>query len=338
VLGMMLGDPTGIGPEICARVLADRRLADAARLLVIGDARVLELGASDAGVKIAWKAYAAPEQVDWARGEIPLIDLGNLDPRSIERGEMSPTSGRIAGETLAQMIRLALEGLLDGIVFAPLNKAALHAGGWNFHDEHQLFAHLAGHRGPFGEMNVLDGLWMSRVTSHVSLRTALDQISGERIADALALADRTMQNAGIALPRIAVAALNPHGGENGLFGREEIEIIGPAVARAARRGIHCRGPFPADTVFLKAFAGEYDGVLSMLHDQGQIATKLKGFQRGVTITTGLEIPFATPAHGTAFDIVGKGIATTGALEQAVRLCARLAVARQSSLPSRAYLT
>jgi 4-hydroxythreonine-4-phosphate dehydrogenase len=177
-------------------------------------------------------------------------------------------------------------------------------------------------------MNVLDNLWMSRVTSHVSLRTALDQITPERIDEAITLADRTMRGAGFDAPRIAVAALNPHGGENGLFGSEEIEIIAPAVARAVEHGILCRGPFPSDTVFLKAFAGDYDGVLTMYHDQGQIATKLKGFNRGVTVTGGLRTVFTTPAHGTAFDIVGKGVATTGALEAAVRLCARLASGRR----------
>ena len=330
VLGLMLGDCAGIGPEICARVLADRRMVDAARLVVIGDARVLEQGARDAAVSVAFIAYSAPEEIDWTRPEIPVIDLHNLDPRAIRRAEVSAESGRVCGETLGYIIRLALEGRLDGIAFAPLNKAALHAGGWDFHDEHQMFAQLTGHRGAFGEINVLDGLWFSRVTSNVSLRQALEQITAERIDRALTLADHAMRSAGIDLPRIAVAALNPHGGENGLFGREEIEIIAPAVAQAARRGIGCRGPFPADTVFLKAFAGEYDGVLSMYHDQGQIATKLKGFQRGVTVTAGLEIPFATPAHGTAFDIVGRGVASTNALEQAVQLCARLALTHSRS--------
>jgi 4-hydroxythreonine-4-phosphate dehydrogenase len=171
---------------------------------------------------------------------------------------------------------------------------------------------------------VLDGWWMSRVTSHVSLRTALDQITHQSICDAIGLADRTMRRAGMAKPRIAVAALNPHGGEGGLFGTEEIEIIRPAVEASAKAGIDCRGPFPSDTVYLKAFAGEYDGVVAMYHDQGQIATKLKGFNRGVTVTAGLETIFTTPAHGTAFDIVGKGLASTGALEQAVTLAAKLA--------------
>ena len=327
VLGLMLGDCTGIGPEQCARILADRRLDDAARLLVVGDARVLVQGAQDAKVRVDWHAYASPEDVDWTRPEVPVIDLANLDPGTVVRGQVSPESGRIAGETLAYMIELALQRRIDGITFAPLNKAALHAGGWRFNDEHQLFAHLTRHTGFFGEMNVLDNLWMSRVTSHVSLKTALEQITPERIGEAIVLADATMRSAAFEAPRIAVAALNPHGGEGGLFGTEEIEIIAPAVARAASRGIHCRGPFPADTVFLKAFAGEYDGVLTMYHDQGQIATKLKGFNRGVTVTGGLKTVFTTPAHGTAFDIVGQGIAATGALEQAIRVGARLAASR-----------
>ena len=333
VLGLMLGDYTGIGPEQCARVLADKRLSDAARLLVIGDGRVLDQGARDAGVTLDWRRYVTPEDVEWEREETPLIDLGNLDPSiGFPRGVVSPASGRIAGETLAAMIELALAGRIDGIVFAPLNKAALHAGGWKYNDEHQMFAALTKHQGFFGEMNVLDNKWMSRVTSHESLRTALDRITPQRIDDALTLADATMRGAGIARPRIAVAALNPHGGENGLFGREEIDIIAPAVAKAAARGIACTGPFPADTVFIKGFGDEYDGVLTMYHDQGQIATKLKGFNRGVTVTGGMPTVFATPAHGTAFDIVGKGVATTGALEQAVRLAARLAASRKAAHP------
>jgi len=330
-MGLMLGDSTGIGPEQCARILSDRRLDDVARLLVVGDARVLELGARDAHLELHWRSYAAPEAIDWTRDEIAVLDLANLDPACVRRGQISEASGRVAGETLAYMVDLAVAGRIEGITFAPLNKAALNAGGWRFNDEHQLFAHLTRHGGFFSEMNVLDGLWMSRVTSHVALKVALEQLSMERIEQALTLAEMTMRGAGIEEPRIAVAALNPHAGENGLFGREELDMIAPAVAHAAARGIHCCGPFAADTVFLKAFAGEYDGVLSMYHDQGQIATKLKGFNRGVTVTAGLKTVFTTPAHGTAFDIVGQGRANTGALEQAVRLGARLATARRSTV-------
>ena len=331
LVGLMLGDCTGIGPEQCARVLADRRLADAAKLLVVGDARVLGQGASDARVSLQIRSYQAPEDVDWSDECVPVIDLANIDPGNIRRGAISADSGRATGETLATMVALALEQRLDAITFAPLNKAALQAGGWKFADEHQMFAHLTRHQGFFGEMNVLDGKWMSRVTSHIALRAALDMITAQRIDDALTLADATMRAAGFEKPRIAVAALNPHGGESGLFGREEIEVIAPAVNRAIARGIACQGPFPADTVFIKGFGDSFDGVLSMYHDQGQIATKLKGFNRGVTVTAGMKTIFTTPAHGTAFDIVGQGIATTGALEQAVRLAARLSAGRKIQL-------
>jgi 4-hydroxythreonine-4-phosphate dehydrogenase len=337
LLGLIPGDPTGIGPEQCARVLADRRLADVARLLVIGDARVLERGARHAGVALALRRVAQPEDGDFSGCAVPILDLANYDPAAIAEGQVSPESGRLTGETLKHAIDLALGGRLDGITFAPLNKAALNAGGWKFNDEHQMFAHLTGHTGYFGEMNVLDNLWMSRATSHVSLRTAIDQLDSTRIGAALSLADRTMRGAGFERPRIAVCALNPHAGENGLFGREEIDLISPAVAKAAARGIACKGPYPSDTVFIKAFAGEFDGVLSMYHDQGQIATKLKGFNRGVTVTAGLRTVFTTPAHGTAFDIVGEGKATTGALEQAVRLAARLAAARADPVRQSEFL-
>jgi 4-hydroxythreonine-4-phosphate dehydrogenase len=190
-----------------------------------------------------------------------------------------------------------------------------------------MFANLLGHQGYFSEMNVLDGQWMSRVTGHQSLREALDGINPESITDAIKLADRMMRKAGVATPRIAVAALNPHAGEGGLFGRDEIEMIRPTVEAAAKSGIACSGPFPADTVYIRAFAGEFDSVVAMYHDQGQIATKLRGFNRGVTVTAGLDTVFTTPSHGTAFDIVGKGVAKIGALESAVRLAAQLATVR-----------
>ncbi|WP_460451130.1 PdxA family dehydrogenase [Alsobacter sp. SYSU BS001988] len=323
-IALTLGDCTGIGPELCARILHDGRLRDAARIVVVGDARVLEQGMRDAGVSFETARVASPDEADWGADAVPLIDLRNIDPSTLPRGAVSPESGKVTGETLARAIDFAQAGQVDAVSFAPLNKAALHAGGWRFPDEHKMFAHLLRHEGYFSEMNVLDGQWMSRVTSHVSLRRALDQITPQSIEDAIRLVDRTMRRAGIAAPRIAVAALNPHGGEGGLFGMEEIEMIGPTVKAVAASGIDCRGPFPADTIYLKAFAGEYDSVVSMYHDQGQIATKLRGFNRGVTVTAGLSTVFATPAHGTAFDIVGRGVASTGAIETAIRLAAKLA--------------
>ena len=320
----MLGDATGIGPEVSVTVLASGVMADVARVAVVGDARVLELGMRDAGLTIPYQVYARLEDVPWPAGSVPVIDLANLDPARLTRGEISEESGRACGETLAYMIDLALAGRLDGICFAPLNKAALYRGGWRCSDEHQMFARLTGHVGFFGEMNVIPEFATFRVTSHVALRDAVNMITPERIGDAVRLADTTLRAMGHNPPRIGVAALNPHCGENGLFGDEEIRIIRPAIERLRAEGIEATGPFSSDTIFLKAKRGEFHGVVMMYHDQGQIATKLLGFGKGVTVTAGLKTVFATPAHGTAFDIVGLGKADPGGLEHAVRLAARLA--------------
>jgi 4-hydroxy-L-threonine phosphate dehydrogenase PdxA len=296
-----------------------------ARIVVVGDLRVLEQGMRDAGVSFPVRRVLSVASIDWSQPEVPIIDLGNIDPKSLPRAEVSPESGRLTGETLAYVIELARKGEVDAVTFAPLNKAALHAGGWHYPDEHKMFAHLLGHQGYFSEMNVLGNQWMARVTSHVSLREALDLITPKSIEDSILLSDSMMRRAGIAQPRIGVAALNPHGGEGGLFGREEIDMIEPTVKRVAATGVDCRGPFPADTIYIRAFQqSEFDGIVSMYHDQGQIATKLHGFNRGVTVSGGFKTLFTTPAHGTAFDIVGKGVANAGAMESALQLAARLA--------------
>jgi len=327
-IGLMLGDMTGIGPEISAKLLASGAMKSVARVVVIGDARVLELGCKDAGVSLDWKTYPDVDAIDWSRDEVALIDLGNIDPSRIKRGEVSAESGRLTGETLKHMIDLALAKKLDAICFASLNKAALHRGGWKYHDEHQMFAALTQHSGFFGEMNVIKEFSTFRVTSHVALRVAIDMITPERITAAIGLADATLRATGISQPRIAVAALNPHGGESGLFGDEEIRIIKPTIDKVRATGVNCSGPVPSDAIFLKALKGEYDGVVMMYHDQGQIATKLLGFNQGVTVTAGLKTVFTTPAHGTAFDIVGQGKANPGALEQALRIAAKLAAAHR----------
>ncbi len=327
VIALIHGDPTGIGPEQTARILARPETHETARILLVGDLRVIRLGMQQAGVDLPIAVVLHPDQADFQAGPVPMIDLGNLDPATLTLGAPDPEVGRCVGQTLSAAVDLARAGHVHGICFAPLHKKAMFDGGWKFADEHQLFAHLMDHTGPFREMNVLDGQWMSRVTSHVSLRGALDGITYDSICTSLALTDRVLREAGIPDPRIAVAALNPHGGEGGLFGTEEIEIIAPAVRDMAAKGIKCQGPFPSDTVYLKAFAGEYDSVLAMYHDQGQIATKLRGFNKGVTVTTGLDVVFTTPAHGTAYDIVGQGIADTGAIQNALALAVRLTKAR-----------
>jgi len=330
----MLGDATGIGPEIAAKVLASGAMNDVARLVVIGDVRVLQMGMRDARATFPYHVYLNVDEAPWPSESIPVVDLANLDPAHLTRGEISDESGRVCGDTLKYMIELAMAGSLDGISFAPLNKAALHRGGWAFHDEHQMFAKLTNHGGFFGEMNVIPEFATFRVTSHVALREAVNMITPDRIENAIRLAHSTLRAMGCDPPRIGVAALNPHCGENGLFGDEEIRIIRPTIEKLAREGITATGPLSSDTIFLRAKRREFDGVVMMYHDQGQIATKLLGFNTGVTVTAGLKTVFTTPAHGTAFDIVGQGTADPGALEYALRLAARLAASRRAKQAQR----
>ena len=326
-IGFMLGDVTGIGPEIAAKLLASGKPAACAQTIIIGDRRVLELGMRNANVKFAYSVCNNIDEIQWPRKDYPLIDLGDTDPAKFPQGVSSDEAGKLAGDALKFMIDLAIAGKLDGISFAPLNKGAMNRGGWKFNDEHQMFASLLKHSSFFGEMNVIDQFSTFRVTSHVALREAVNMITPERITAAVNLANDTLRAAGKANPRIGVAALNPHNGENGLFGDEEIRIIRPTIDKLKSGGIDCTGPISSDAIFLQALKGKYDGVVMMYHDQGQIATKLLGFNKGVTVTAGLKTVFTTPAHGTAYDIAGKGVADTGALEQALRIAARMAAAR-----------
>ena len=327
LIGLMLGDVTGIGPEISAKLLASGATNDLAKVAVIGDRRVLDLGIRDAGVKLDYRIVGSGEDLRRPGDALPVLDLANIDPARFPQGRASAESGRLTGETLKHMIDLALAGAIDGICFAPLNKGALHRGGWRFNDEHQMFAHLTGHSGFFGEMNVIKEFSTFRVTSHVALREAVNLVTPERIESAIRLADDSLRAAGCAAPRIGVAALNPHNGENGLFGDEEIRIIRPTVETMRAAGVDCTGPISSDAIFLKARRGEFDGVVMMYHDQGQIATKLLGFNQGVTVTAGLRTVFTTPAHGTAYDIVGRGRADPGALAHAFTIAAKMAAAR-----------
>lgn len=327
VLGLMLGDVTGIGPEISIKLLASGMPNSVARVVVIGDARVFDQGCRDAGIRLNSRVYDDIDSIEWNGDAVPLIDLGNVDPAKFPHGVSSDESGKLCGDTLKYMIDLAGAGKIDGICFAPLNKGAMNRGGWKYPDEHQMFAALTQHKGFFGEMNVIKEFSTFRVTSHIALKEAVNMISPERITAAVGLADQSLRAAGISQPRIGVAALNPHCGENGLFGDEEIRVIRPTVDALRGSGINCTGPISSDVIFLKALKGEFDGVVMMYHDQGQIATKLLGFNKGVTVTAGLKTVFTTPAHGTAYDIAGKGVADTGALEQALRIAARMAAAR-----------
>lgn len=325
-LALVMGDPAGIGGELMAKLLAEPPLPQDAKVIVVGDRRVLQAGAAVAGANLDLPGVASVEAALSSNEAIVLLDTGNLDPATIRMGEVSATGGRSVLDNLSTALRMARDGQVDAITFTPFNKQALKLGGNPFNDELEFMRHELAADDEVGEFNVMDDLWNARVTSHVPLRAVADLLSVERIVARLQLTDRTMRATGVADPRIAVAALNPHGGEGGAFGHEDDAIIAPAVEEARKFGLDVSGPFPSDTVFLRARDGHFDAVLTMYHDQGQIAIKLLGFERGVTLLAGLQVPITTPAHGTAYDIAGAGKANLEPTRRALSLAFMLAKA------------
>jgi len=323
ILGITLGEAAGIGPEIVAKLCALDRLRPYCRPLLIGDVRILAAGQKIAKVNCQFTAVGDVGDAVW-EGPIPIIDLKNIDPCTVQTGTVDPKSGKATADTLVFCLDLLNRNKISGLVYAPLHKEALKRGGQNFEDELRMFVHYLNWDKPAGEINVLDKLWTTRVTSHIPISEVSKKLTVENIMRAVTLAHETLRRAGYDRPRIAVSAINPHAGEGGLCGREEIDVIAPAVKIAVSRGLDVTGPFPADTIFINAFNGVYDAVVTMYHDQGQIAMKLMGFQFGVTVAGGLPFPITTPAHGTAFDIAGRGVAKTDAMERAVIIAATMA--------------
>jgi len=335
-LGLMLGDPTGIGPEVAIKLLNRPQTHAQARVLVVGDHRIFQQAAKHQGFDWPVRLVTRGQEVVWPSAgtkEILMVDLNNIDPGVVTPGSADPAMGWRVGETLQVMTHMALNNEIDAVCFAPLNKGAINRGGWKYLDEHAMFADWNQHQGYYGEVNIIPMFCTFRVTSHVSLREAVDLVIPERIEGAVTLAHTVLKRLGHQKPRIGVAALNPHSGEGGLFGDEEITIIRPTLQKLTAAGLYTEGPYPSDTVFLKAKAGLLDAVVIMYHDQGQIATKLLGFSEGVTLTGGLKTIYTTPAHGTAYDIVGQNKADPGAMIKAFEVAVRLANRRRTAAPT-----
>lgn len=323
IIALAMGDPAGISPELTAKLLANDEVRAAARIIVFGDQRILDEGARIAGVTLDI-AVVAPDAAYDASQRPVFVDLGHLAPQDVKRGEATPEGGAFALENFRRALVMANEGKADAVCFTPFNKKAMRYVYPGYDDEIRYAADITGFTGAAREFNVLDNLWNCRVTSHIPLSQVASALSVDSIVAELALADRCMRESGLENPRIAVAGLNPHAGDGGNFGQEEIDIIEPAVKLAIAKGFNASGPYPADTVYVRARNGEFDGVLTMYHDQGQIAMKLMGFDRGVTMMGGFPFPICTPAHGTAYDIAGRGIANLGASKAALLLAARMA--------------
>lgn len=327
-LAWVLGDPAGIGPELVAKGLAAAETRAICHPVVVGPIWLLRRGMEVARVALPAAPCQAGKVGDLPTGTIPVVDPG-WPEGDFPCGVLSAAAGKLTIEMLRVAVDMARAKQVDGIVFGPLNKEALSKGGNPHKDELHLLAEWLGDT-EVGEINAAAGMVTTRVTSHIPLKDVAANIRPDRIMTAIRMLDTTLRETGAQNRKIAVAALNPHGGEHGLCGTEEIEVIGPAVARAQAEGFPAVGPFPADTIFLRAKKGEFQGIVIMYHDQGQIATKLLGFDQGVTIQGGLSVVVTTPAHGTAFDIAGKGAANPGAFQEAVRLAAHMAAARASA--------
>ncbi len=326
-LAISMGDPAGVGPEVCVQALARAEVYALAKPFVVGDGGSLEAAAAALGTKVELHRIDAPEEGRFERGCIDVVDLANVDRGEVGWGQVSRATGQAAYEYVAQGAEWVMDGRADALVTGPIHKEALNLSGHPYAGHTELLAELT-HTSRYAMMLAVGRLRVAHVSGHVSLSRACELVQRDRILEVIALTDEAMRRIGIDRPRVAVAALNPHGGEGGLFGREEMEEIAPAVEAARRRGIAAHGPLPADTMMAKVAGGGYHAGVAMYHDQGHIAVKMTGFAydhrmgtwltvRGVNITLGLPIIRTSVDHGTAFDVAGRGVANAASMIDAI---------------------
>lgn len=332
LLALTLGDPAGTGPELILKAWAQPEVRALAPLLVVGDAATLERAQRFAGTALRLErvARAAEARAATANGALPVLDLANLDAARFPIGRVDPRCGQAAYEAIARATELALAGEVQAIVTSAINKAALNAAGHAFDGHTGLLAHLCGRPGAT-MMLVADRLRVSHVSTHVSLRQAIDRVRPERILEVLRLTHEAVRRLGVARPRLAVAGLNPHAGEGGLFGDEEQLHIAPAIAQARAAGLDVHGPFAGDTVFFRTLQGEFDAAVAMYHDQGHVAAKMLGLWRGVNVTLGLPLLRTSVEHGTDFANAGTGRGDPRSLIDAIKLAATLSRSPQPDL-------
>jgi len=318
-----MGDAAGIGPEIVVRALARPETYASCRPLVVGDASRLETAAKILALTIPVRRIATPGEARYEPGAIDCIDLA-LIPADLPFGKLSPIAGDAAYRYIERAVQLAMSKQIDAICTAPLNKEALHAGGHRYPGHTELLAELTG-TPEVSMMLSSPQLKVIHVTTHLGLLDAIEKIDPALVGRTIQRIHDTLRQSGIAQPRIGVCGINPHAGENGLFGRgEEGEKIVPAIESATARGITVEGPLPADTLFFRAARGDFDGVVAMYHDQGHGPVKVMGLETGVNVTIGLPVIRTSVDHGTAFDIAGKGVADERSLLEALRQAVILA--------------
>lgn len=325
-VAMVLGDPAGIGPELVAKLLAQIEQRQKANILLIADKTELHKGLEIAQATFEYDEISEKDLPNYTfRSGVPaLIHHKCSHPTPFEYGVATEQSGVYILETLKKAVDLAQAGYVHSICFAPLNKQAMHKGGLKYRDELHWFADQTNFHDFVCELNVVDGIWASRVTSHIPFKDIVPNLTVKNVVDCICLLHKSLTRAGVTNPKIAVQALNPHGGEGGVFGDEEIKIITPAIEQARKEfGFDLYGPFPGDTTMREVQRLKIDGVVSMYHDQFSTALKLLGFERGVTVQGGIPIPITTANHGTAYDLYGKNVAIPSAFEEAFNIAVRM---------------
>ncbi|MCF0145054.1 MAG: 4-hydroxythreonine-4-phosphate dehydrogenase PdxA [Eubacterium sp.] len=329
LIAVPIGDPAGIGPEIVIRALADRNTTESARCVIVGSRKVMEKALTYPGMpQLVIHTLKDPREGDYAPGTIEIVDIDNMDMDAFVPGQVSGMCGRAAYEYIAEAIALANEGIVQAVATTPINKESLKAGNVNFIGHTEIFSALTGTHDPLTLFEVRN-LRVFFLTRHVSLRKACDMVTKDRIVDYVIRCTEALRKLGITEGTMAIAGLNPHSGEHGLFGDEEVKEVFPAVAELQERGYKVAGPIGADSVFAQALNGKYNSVLSLYHDQGHIATKTLDFERTISITAGMPILRTSVDHGTAFDIAGQGIASPVSMTEAIRLAVKYAPAFSS---------
>lgn len=323
IIAIPMGDAAGIGPEITVRALADKMIQDIARCVVVGDKDVLEDAIRVSGVDLKIKCIEEPANGDYTPGVLNLIDLDNIDMNTLKIGEIQAMTGQAAYEYIKKATELCLERKADVLTTTAINKESLKLAEVPYIGHTEIVGALTGTENPLTMFQVRN-LRVFFLTRHVSLRKACDLVTKDSLLTFIHDCVKALEVLGVKNPKIALAGLNPHSGEHGLFGTEEVDHVIPAVETAKARGIDIEGPIGADSVFYQALNGRYDAVLSLYHDQGHIATKMVDFERTISITNGMPILRTSVDHGTALDIAGKGIASPVSMIEAIRLAVEYA--------------
>ena len=337
LIGISVGDPAGIGPEITARALSLPEIYGLCRPLVVAEAEMVREAIQFSKLSLKTHTVPSPKEGLYQFGTIDLLDLKNVDGKSVRHKTISAEYGRASFEYVKKVIELAMVKEIDATVTGPISKEAVNLAGFHYSGHTEIYADLTRTK-DYAMMLAHDQFRVIHVSTHVSLREACDRVKKDRVYRVIMLGYNAVKRLGVENPKIAVAGLNPHAGEEGLFGREEIEEIEPAIRQTQKEGLDVEGPIPPDTVFSKMQGGQYDLVVVMYHDQGHIPTKLIGFQyddktktwgsmSGVNITCGLPIIRVSVDHGTAFGKAGEGRANPESMIQAIKIAAKLAVTK-----------